>query len=166
MKENIEIAKAMVVSVFAELKADLVVARRMDSVDAVHAIESRRNRLESALKELDSCESSANCSGTTPSHSGPPSSPPSQAPVTDSAPSESVSAAGNREKLSWLNCSESVPNVPGYYPTRNKKTRYYSSRGFYSNGSKWRCDDDNASNSFDVHPDDVASHEYLPINPV
>ena len=149
MKENIEIAKAMVVSVFAELKADLVAARHMDSVDAVHAIESRRNRLESALKELDSCESSANCSGTTPSHSGPPSSPPSQAPVTDSAPSESVSAAGNREKLSWLPMSESVP-PDGVYPVRLNGQSYRGPWTEVING-KWS-------------PAKPKDYEYFPIH--
>lgn len=137
--DSIEIAKAMIVSVFAELKADLVVARRMDSVDAVHAIESRRNRLESALKELDSCESSANCSGTTPSPSGPPSSPPSQAPVTDSAPSESVSAAATPAKLSWLPMAGPVPRN-GFYYTRASDTKTMRSSPSWVHDGIWYWD--------------------------
>lgn len=150
MKENIEISKALIVSVFAELKADLVVARRMDSVDAVHAIESRRNRLESAIKELDSCESSANCSGTTPSHSGPPSSPPPQAPATDSEPSESVSAVGSPEKLSWLPMSESVP-PKGWYPWRFAGEEYMA-RVERSNGVSWDTPVTNNMEYLSIHP--------------
>lgn len=163
MKENIEIAKNLMMSVFFELDAWLIGAKSKGDTDFVYTIAGMKNRIAEAKEIL--CESSANCSGTSPSHSGRQCSPSKPSPVTDSAPSESVSVAATPAKLSWLNCSESVPNVPGYYPTRNKNTRYYSSRGFYSNGSKWRCDGDCASNSFDVHPDDVASHEYLPISP-
>lgn len=148
MKENIEIAKAIIGASIALITAQMLIAKRDNDKVFWEFLDGQLHNLNFAHKEL-SCESSANCSGTTPSHSGPPSSPPPQAPVTDSAPSESVSAVGSPEKLSWLPMSESVP-PQGWYPWRFAGEEYMA-RVERSNGVSWDTSVTNNMEYLSIH---------------
>ena len=121
MTENIEIVKAIILSVASAMRANALIATKKKMPDVALILQTECNNLENAYQELDQCSgSSAESSdaiGTVPAHSNV--SEPSQNQSSSSLSKDATVAtdAASAAKLSWLPMSESVP-PDGPYPIR------------------------------------------------
>ena len=158
MKENIEIAKAVVVSVGSTLYAEGLCAKRSGDTFSASFCKSLSDNLQIAIKELDQCSPSSagcldanatTCPAPSSAHCSPQASGNSEAKDSTAAPDAATPA-----KLSWCKLSETTP-PDGCYPTRVKRIGYGGCFRRVTNGKWEKMIDD---------PDFIASLEYFPIH--
>jgi len=158
VRENIEIVKAIILSVASAMRANALIATKKKMPDVALILQTECNNLENAYQELDQCSSSsAGCgdASDTTSH-GPSSAPCSNQDSGNLAAKDSTVAPAAASPAKWSSCRTSNPRWRGHYLTRlatGDKT--VQSLNFYWTGGGWECGEEK------ITPSEWGNYEYF-----